>query len=152
RAAPAPPSPSPAWSPTCSRSGPTLARATPARSSIGSTSWPRRARAPPVARVPTPCSARTAAPDRARAIASFAIAPADRTWLSFPSTGHGARVGAMSKAVDRAPEAGDPDADADVARLIAAGDTAAAIRLLMQRHGDAVYRFLRNALRDDAHA
>jgi len=58
----------------------------------------------------------------------------------------------MSKAVDRAPEAGDPDADADVARLIAAGDTAAAIRLLMQRHGDAVYRFLRNALRDDAHA
>jgi RNA polymerase sigma-70 factor (ECF subfamily) len=56
----------------------------------------------------------------------------------------------MSKSLDRAPEAGDPDAD--VARLVAAGDLAAAIRLLMQRHGDAVYRFVRNALRDDARA
>ena len=55
----------------------------------------------------------------------------------------------MSKSEDRAPE-GDPDAD--VARLAHAGDAAAAIRLLMQRHGDAVYRFVRNALRDDARA
>jgi RNA polymerase sigma factor (sigma-70 family) len=56
----------------------------------------------------------------------------------------------MSKSLDKAPEAGDPDAD--VARLVTAGDLAAAIRLLMQRHGDAVYRFVRNALRDDARA
>jgi RNA polymerase sigma factor (sigma-70 family) len=61
-----------------------------------------------------------------------------------------ARAGAMPKSVDRDLEAGDPDADA--ARLAAAGDAAGAIRLLMQRHGDAVYRFVRNALRDDARA
>jgi len=65
-------------------------------------------------------------------------------------TGAAARASAeMSKSVDSAPE-GDPDAD--VARLAHAGDAAAAIRLLMQRHGDAVYRFVRNALRDDARA
>jgi RNA polymerase sigma-70 factor, ECF subfamily len=68
--------------------------------------------------------------------------------------GAAARVSAemskSSKPVDRAPEAGDPDAD--VVRLIEAGDPAAAIRLLMQRHGDAVYRFVRNALRSDARA
>jgi len=59
----------------------------------------------------------------------------------------------MSKSLhkaDNVPEAGDPDAD--VARLVKAGDQAAAIRLLMQRHGDAVYRFVRNVLRDDARA
>jgi RNA polymerase sigma-70 factor (ECF subfamily) len=59
-------------------------------------------------------------------------------------------AGAMAKAVDKALEAGDPDAD--VARLVTAGDLAGAIRLLMQRHGDAVYRFVRNMLRDDARA
>ncbi len=56
----------------------------------------------------------------------------------------------MSKSVHKAPDAGDPDAD--VARLVSAGDLAGALRLLMQRHGDAVYRFVRNALRDDARA
>lgn len=56
----------------------------------------------------------------------------------------------MSKSLHKAPEAGDPDAD--VARLIAAGDLEGALRLLMQRHGDAVYRFVRNALRDEARA
>ena len=54
------------------------------------------------------------------------------------------------ESVDTAPQAGDPDAD--VVRLIEAGDPAAAIRLLMQRHGDAIYRFVRNALRGDARA
>jgi RNA polymerase sigma-70 factor (ECF subfamily) len=59
----------------------------------------------------------------------------------------------MSKSVDKADkaaQAGDPDAD--VARLVAAGDRSGAIRLLMQRHGDAVYRFVRNTLRDEARA
>lgn len=56
----------------------------------------------------------------------------------------------MSKSEDRAPETGDPDAD--VVRLAQSGDPAAAIRRLMQRHGDAVYRFVRNALRDDVRA
>ncbi len=56
----------------------------------------------------------------------------------------------MSKSLGKVQEAGDPDAD--VARLVAAGDLAAAIRLLMERHGDAVYRFVRNSLRDDARA
>jgi RNA polymerase sigma-70 factor (ECF subfamily) len=56
----------------------------------------------------------------------------------------------MSKSLGKAPDAADPDAD--VARLVEAGDLAAAIRLLMQRHGDAVYRFVRNALRNDARA
>jgi RNA polymerase sigma-70 factor (ECF subfamily) len=56
----------------------------------------------------------------------------------------------MSKSLHKAPEAGDPDAD--VARLVTAGDLEGALRLLMQRHGDAVYRFVRNALRDEARA
>jgi RNA polymerase sigma-70 factor (ECF subfamily) len=56
----------------------------------------------------------------------------------------------MSKSASKAPDAGDPDAD--VARLVAAGDLAGAIRILMQRHGDAVYRFVRNTLRDEARA
>lgn len=56
----------------------------------------------------------------------------------------------MAKSADRALEDGDPDAD--VARRVDAGDLAGALRLLMDRHGDAVYRFVRNALRDDARA
>lgn len=56
----------------------------------------------------------------------------------------------MSKSASKAPDAVDPDADA--ARLVSAGDLAGAIRLLMQRHGDAVYRFVRNTLRDEARA
>jgi RNA polymerase sigma-70 factor (ECF subfamily) len=56
----------------------------------------------------------------------------------------------MAKSLDKAHQAGDPDAD--VARLVAAGDLAEAIRLLMQRHGEAVYRFVRNTLRDEARA
>ena len=56
----------------------------------------------------------------------------------------------MAKSASKAPEPGDPDTD--VARLVTAGDLTGAIRLLMQRHGDAVYRFVRNTLRDEARA
>jgi len=99
--------------------------------------------------------------------ARFAIETADRTCSTGAAAGAAngrrrARVAQMSKSADRASEAADPDVagargavgdpDADVARLAQAGDSNAAIRLLMQRHGDAVYRFVRNALRDDARA
>lgn len=40
------------------------------------------------------------------------------------------------------------DADADVRARLDAGDRTAALRLLMERHGDAVYRYCREALRD----
>lgn len=40
------------------------------------------------------------------------------------------------------------DADQDVVRLVDAGDRDGALRLLMQRHGTAVYRYCREALRD----
>jgi RNA polymerase sigma-70 factor (ECF subfamily) len=46
------------------------------------------------------------------------------------------------------PEAGDRDAD--VLQLLDAGDATAALRLLMSRHGTAVYRYCREALRDAA--
>jgi RNA polymerase sigma-70 factor (ECF subfamily) len=44
----------------------------------------------------------------------------------------------------------DPDPDADVVALIADGAHDRALRLLMQRHGAAIYRFCREALRDAA--
>lgn len=40
------------------------------------------------------------------------------------------------------------DPDRDVLELIAAGDTRGALRRLMLRHGDSVYRYCRQALRD----
>lgn len=42
----------------------------------------------------------------------------------------------------------DGDRDADVIGLIEAGDLTAALRVLMQRYGAAVYRYCREALRD----
>jgi RNA polymerase sigma-70 factor (ECF subfamily) len=56
----------------------------------------------------------------------------------------GELVSAAPSAVARA------DADADIVALAAAGDTAGALRRLMQRHGAAVYRYCREALRDAA--
>lgn len=41
------------------------------------------------------------------------------------------------------------DPDSDVLGLIAKGDMTGAIRLLMERHGDGVYRYCRTQLRDD---
>src|SRR5580765_5241502 len=40
------------------------------------------------------------------------------------------------------------DPDSDVVALVANGDMTGAIRRLMQRHGTAVYRYCREALRD----
>jgi RNA polymerase sigma-70 factor, ECF subfamily len=42
----------------------------------------------------------------------------------------------------------DDDPDRDIARLAAAGNPTAALRTLMRRHGTAVYRYCREALRD----
>ncbi|MCE9579271.1 MAG: RNA polymerase sigma factor [Deltaproteobacteria bacterium] len=42
------------------------------------------------------------------------------------------------------------DPDREVRARIDAGDASGALRLLMQRHGAAIYRFCREALRDDA--
>lgn len=42
------------------------------------------------------------------------------------------------------------DADRDVIELVGQGDVAGALHRLMQRHGAAVYRYCREALRDDA--
>jgi RNA polymerase sigma-70 factor, ECF subfamily len=47
---------------------------------------------------------------------------------------------------------GRSDPDADVLDLVDQGKRDAALRLLMQRHGRAVYRFCREALRDEARA
>jgi len=44
----------------------------------------------------------------------------------------------------------DADPDSDVVDLVANNDMTAALRLLMQRHGSAVYRYCREALRDAA--
>lgn len=44
------------------------------------------------------------------------------------------------------------DPDADILELAAKGDLEGAIRLLMERHGDAVYRYIRKSLRDEARA
>src|SRR4051812_38748766 len=41
------------------------------------------------------------------------------------------------------------DPDQDVIELVRAGDRGTAIRRLMQRHGDAVYRYCREVMRDD---
>lgn len=46
----------------------------------------------------------------------------------------------------------DRDRDADVRERVAAGDLNGALRLLMTRYGDAVYRFIRKELRDDVWA
>jgi len=43
-----------------------------------------------------------------------------------------------------------PTSDRDVLDLVAAGDTAGALRCLMQRYGPAVYGYCRRALRDPA--
>ncbi|HET7506409.1 MAG TPA: RNA polymerase sigma factor [Kofleriaceae bacterium] len=51
---------------------------------------------------------------------------------------------ATSRAADRV------DPDHDVLALVAAGEVAAALRHLMHRHGKAVYRYCREALRDPA--
>ncbi len=42
------------------------------------------------------------------------------------------------------------DADRDVLELVDAGDTRAALRIVMDRHGDAIYRYCCAALRDAA--
>lgn len=47
-----------------------------------------------------------------------------------------------------APKLDAVDADEDVARFVASGDRDAALRLLMQRYGTAIYRYCREALRD----
>lgn len=44
----------------------------------------------------------------------------------------------------------EADRDADVIGLVDAGDLTAALRVLMQRYGAAVYRYCREALRDPA--
>src|ERR1043166_8997481 len=44
----------------------------------------------------------------------------------------------------------EPDPDSDVLVLVANQDMTGAIRQLMQRHGTSVYRYCREALRDDA--
>jgi RNA polymerase sigma-70 factor (ECF subfamily) len=44
----------------------------------------------------------------------------------------------------------DPDPDADVLALVDLGDADSALRRLMARHGAAVYRYCREALRDGA--
>lgn len=44
------------------------------------------------------------------------------------------------------------DPDADIVELAAQGNLDRAIHLLMQRHGDAVYRYIRRSMRDDARA
>lgn len=44
------------------------------------------------------------------------------------------------------------DPDADVMQLASAGDLERAIRLLMQRHGEPIYRFIRTSLRNDSDA
>lgn len=44
------------------------------------------------------------------------------------------------------------DPDGDVLDLVARGDRDAAIRLLMRRHGDAVYRYVLKMLRDEGRA
>jgi RNA polymerase sigma factor (sigma-70 family) len=51
----------------------------------------------------------------------------------------------------------DPDPDHDIVELAHRGDHNAAIRLLMKRHGESVYRFVRTTLRnhpsaDDVHS
>jgi RNA polymerase sigma-70 factor (ECF subfamily) len=56
----------------------------------------------------------------------------------------------IAEEVPNAPDAAarDDDPDRDIARLAAAGNTTAALRMLMKRHGTAVYRYCREALRD----
>jgi RNA polymerase sigma factor (sigma-70 family) len=44
--------------------------------------------------------------------------------------------------------ASTPDPDEDIRRLVEVGDRNDALRLLMERHGDAVYRYCREALAD----
>lgn len=44
------------------------------------------------------------------------------------------------------------DPDADILALVAKGDLAGALRLLMQRHGDAVYRYICKSMRDPSRA
>ena len=45
---------------------------------------------------------------------------------------------------------GDPDAD--ILELVAKGELAGALRLLMQRHGEAVYRYIGKSMRDEVRA
>jgi RNA polymerase sigma factor (sigma-70 family) len=49
----------------------------------------------------------------------------------------------------RAPAKHITDEDSDVLALVAQGDMKGALRRLMQRHGGAVYRYCREALRDE---
>jgi RNA polymerase sigma-70 factor (ECF subfamily) len=44
------------------------------------------------------------------------------------------------------------DPDADILALVAKGNRDGALRLLMQRHGDAVYRYICRAMRDPSRA